>query len=129
LAPGRRSNPRHDRQFVFPTAAGVHFLRRGRRFEAAICAVWFGENLLYTARYLGDARAMALPMVGGEIHDWNWLLTRWGLLDQCETLARAVHLAGIVVVIGAIAYAGRIPWREWRVREPSGTRASRGPAS
>jgi hypothetical protein len=112
-------------QFVFPTAACVHFLLRGRRFDAAICALWFGENLMYTARYMGDARAMALPTVGGEIHDWNWLLSRWALLDQCETLARGTHLVGSLVVIGAMGWAGRALWREWRGAEsdpaPEGT--------
>ena len=92
-------------QFVFPTAAGIRFLLTGRRFDAAVCAVWFGENLMYTARYMGDARAMVLPMVGGEIHDWNWLLSRWGLLDQCETLARATHALGSLVVLGALVAA------------------------
>jgi hypothetical protein len=99
-------------QFVFPTAAGIQLLMKGRRFDAAVCAVWFGENLMYTARYMGDAQAMVLPMVGGEIHDWNWLLSRWGLLDQCETLARATHLTGSIVVIAAIGVAARIVWRE-----------------
>lgn len=99
-------------QFVFPTVAGIQFLFTGRRFDAAVCAVWFGENLMYTARYMGDARAMVLPMVGGEIHDWNWLLSRWGLLDQCETLARVTHFTGSIVVIAAIGVAARIVWRE-----------------
>ncbi len=92
-------------QFVFPTAAALHFLLRGERFEAAVCALWFGENLMYTARYIGDAQAMVLPRVGGEIHDWHFLLSKWGLLDQCESLARAVHAAGSLVVIASIGYA------------------------
>ena len=101
-------------QFVFPVAAGVQFLMKGRRFDAAVCGVWFGENLMYTARYLGDARDMVLPRVGGEIHDWNWLLSRWGLLDQCETLARLVHLIGSVILLAAIGVAARLVWAEWR---------------
>lgn len=95
-------------QFVFPTAAAVHFLLRGARFEAAVCALWFGENLMYTARYIGDAKAMVLPRVGGEIHDWHFLLSKWGLLAHCEGLARATHATGSLVVLGAIAYAATL---------------------
>ena len=116
-------------QFIFPTAAGVHFLIRGKRFDAAVCAFWFGENLMYSARYIGDARAMVLPMVGGEIHDWNLLLSRWGLLDQCDALARGAHLLGSLIVVGAIGNAAGILWREWRVRTPSGTSPSPGQSS
>jgi len=111
-------------QFIFPTAAGVHFLLRGKQFDAAVCALWFGENLMYTARYMADARAMVLPVVGGDVHDWNLLLSRWGLLDQCDALARAAHLLGSLIVLGAIGKATGILWREWRVRTPSGTSPS-----
>ncbi len=99
-------------QLFFPIAAGVHFLTRGRPFDATLCGVWLGENFMHIAWYVEDAYSMVLPLVGGEIHDWNWLLTRWGLLHSCEEIARAVHLLGAAIVLGALAAAAALAWRE-----------------
>lgn len=54
---------------------------------------------MYTAEYLGDAMAMQLPLVGGGTHDWNWLLSHWGLLDICVGLAQTLHLIAAVLVL------------------------------
>lgn len=56
---------------------------------------------MYTAEYLGDAKAMQLPLVGGGTHDWNWLLSRWGLLDNCVGLAQSLHLIAVAVLVVA----------------------------
>jgi hypothetical protein len=44
---------------------------------------------------------MALPLVGGEIHDWNWMLGQLGLVEHCTSLSRLVHLAGLGVAAAA----------------------------
>jgi hypothetical protein len=64
---------------------------------------------MYTAFYMADAVAMALPLVGGgEIHDWNWLLRKWGLLRHCRVLAGATHVLASAIVIGSLGVALRI---------------------
>lgn len=78
-------------QLAFPLLFAGRFWWRRERYEAAICGVWAAESLMYTARYLGDARIQALPLVGGHIHDWNWLLARVGLLEHCESIALGLH--------------------------------------
>ena len=88
-------------QLFFPIAAALHFRARGERFESAVCTLWLGESLMNVAVYLGDARAQALPLVGGHVHDWSWLLTRFGGLAQCESLGRALHLLASAIVVGA----------------------------
>ena len=97
-------------QLVFPVAAGIQFLGSGRPFDASICGVWLGENVLNIARYMRDAQAMALPLVGGEIHDWNWLLSRVGLLAHCEGLATLTHLVGSAVIVASL-YGAFLAWR------------------
>ena len=94
-------------QLFFPAACIVHFLRRDRPFEAAVCAVWLGESGMYAAEYVADARVQALPLVGGHVHDWNWLLAHAGLLAHCEELARLLHLAASALVIGAWLHLAR----------------------
>jgi len=94
-------------QLLVPLACGLDFLRRARRFEAAVCGVWLAESLMYTARYMGDARALALPLVGGHVHDWNWLLARSGLLHRCEALAAALHALASLLAVAALIWAAR----------------------
>jgi hypothetical protein len=94
-------------QILFPVACALHFLQRQQQFEAAICTVWLAESLMYVAHYLGDAQAQALPLVGGHIHDWHWLLSRAGLLGHCEAIAAAVHLLASGFAVLALAWAWR----------------------
>jgi hypothetical protein len=99
-------------QFVFPVAAGLHFLRAERPFEACVCVLWAGENLMYTAVYMADAIDMVLPRVGGEIHDWHWLFARWGWLAHCRGIGSFTHALGSLVVVGSLVVAGRSLRRE-----------------
>lgn len=94
-------------QLAFPILFVGYFWRRGQRFEAFVVMLWVAESLMYTAEYLGDARRMALPLVGGGIHDWNWLLTRWGLLDQAEGLGAFIHFVASALAVAAMVAAAR----------------------
>jgi hypothetical protein len=111
-------------QLFFPALLAARFARRGEAFEAAVCTLWLGESLMNIGVYLGDARTQALPLVGGHVHDWNWLLARMGLLAQAESLARLVHVLASAVVLGAWAWCARAaftspdPGREIAPRQP-----------
>jgi len=106
-------------QLVFPVAFVVHFARRAQWFEAAVMAVWVAESLMYLAEYMGDAQAQLLPLVGGHIHDWHWLLSRAGLLDRGELLASLVHGFACVLAFASVGFAA------WTVR-PGQTRPDDG---
>jgi len=71
---------------------------------------------LNVARYMADAQAMALPLVGGEIHDWNWLLSRIGLLSHCGGLATLTHLLGSAVIVASL-YGAFIALRREQVAQ------------
>jgi hypothetical protein len=88
-------------QLAFPAMFVVYFWRKQQRFEAYIVGIWLCESLMYTAEYMADARVMILPLVGGHIHDWNWLLARWGMLRQAEQLGEALHF---FASLGAITF-------------------------
>jgi hypothetical protein len=92
-------------QLFFPIACALHFLQAGKIFETCLMGIWLSESLMYTAHYLGDARAQSLPLVGGHIHDWNWLLTRWGLLDHCTHIASALHFFAALLAFGCLVGA------------------------
>ncbi len=94
-------------QLAFPLAFVFSFWRRGRRFAAALCGVWASESLMYTARYLGDARLQELPLVGGHLHDWNYLLGRAGLLERAESLGTGLHIVASLLAISFV-------WLAWK---------------
>ncbi len=93
-------------QLVVPLVFVGNFWWRRRRFDAAICLLWFAESLMYTAAYLGDAYLMQLPLVGGEIHDWNWMLSRFGLVHSCTSIAQGVHIVASLTALGSVLGAG-----------------------
>jgi len=94
-------------QLFFPVACGLHFLRRGQSVEAAICWIWLAESLMNVARYLADAEAQVLPLVGGHVHDWHWLLLRAGLLEHCESLGSALHWVAGAGLLAAWLWVAR----------------------
>ena len=51
-------------QLAFPVLFAWYFWRRSSIFEGAVVGVWVAESLMYTARYLGDAQAQELPLIG-----------------------------------------------------------------
>jgi len=95
-------------QLFFPAACAFQFWREERRFEAWICGIWLAESTMYMAEYLGDARAMALPLVGGDVHDWHWMLSRLGLLDWCTPIAWVLHAAASVAAVFSLVRAGQL---------------------
>ena len=52
-------------QLGFPLAVAWHFQRRDHTVGTAAALVWLGESGLNVARYMADARAQVLPLVGG----------------------------------------------------------------
>lgn len=102
-------------QLGFPLAVAWHFHRRGHLVGVAAAAVWLGENLLNVARYMADARAQVLPLVGGGDHDWTEILSRWGLLASDVRLAGLLRLVAVLVMVGACVWL----WLRWRAARDS----------
>jgi len=88
-------------QVMVPLAFVAYFVRTKQRYAAAVTMTWVGVNLLNVARYIGDARAQLLPLLGGEdsIHDWWYLLINWDLLPRDTVIARWVHFFGVVAFL------------------------------
>ena len=101
-------------QVIVPAAFVAYFIRTRQRYAAAVTMSWVAVNLLNVARYIGDARAQDLPLLGGDdsIHDWWYLLINWDMLPRDLTIARWVHFSGVVAfltaIVGGAWYARRI---------------------
>lgn len=93
-------------QLLMPLAIALSFWRRGDGHAASVALWWTGQNCFNIARYIGDARAQELPLVGGGEHDWTFLLAHWGVLDRDLGIARDVRFLGVVVTVAALALGG-----------------------
>jgi hypothetical protein len=89
-------------QLVFPAIVTVYFLVKRDRYSAAFGFFWIGINCFQIAVYIRDARAQVLPLVGGDIHDWGYLLGRLGLLAWDHRIGDAVWCAGFTLLIYAL---------------------------
>ena len=87
-------------QLVFPVVLAVGFWRQGQSISFASALIWFFENWLNIARYMADARAQELPLVGGGDHDWHRILARWHLLQNDVSISAVVRTIGWVGMIG-----------------------------
>jgi hypothetical protein len=101
-------------QLVFPVALAISFWRKGQALAFAASVIWFFENWLNIARYMADARALELPLVGGGDHDWNTIFTRWGILQYDTDIAGTVKFIGWLGMAAACAW---VAWRAWADRK------------
>jgi len=95
-------------QLVFPVVTAVVLWRRREPLGFALTGIWFFENFLNIAVYMGDARAQLLPLVGGGDHDWANILGRWNALASDTSLARKLR------ALGWLGMTGMWGWFLWR---------------
>ena len=84
-------------QLIVPALFVGTFWRRGDRFAAFIACWWVAQSSWNLARYIADARAQELPLVGGGEHDWAYLLTSLGWLPHDTLIAGMVRGAGVLL--------------------------------
>lgn len=98
-------------QVLAPIAAGWILLRQDDRYGVAIAGTWLAYSLTNLANYIGDARAMAMQLVGfsdDPLHDWHYLLESVHLLPYDTRLAGLVRTFAVVVLIASLVFGGRI---------------------
>lgn len=95
-------------QLLIPGACAFEMRRQEKYFGYHFCLIWFAQSLLNVARYMADARAHQLPLVGGldpaDAHDWTIILGNWGLLSWDVALANVLRVAAV----------GLMAWTLWR---------------
>ena len=101
-------------QLTFPVVLAISFWRQGQAPSFAASVIWFFENWLNVARYMADARALQLPLVGGGDHDWNTIFTRWHVLQYDLAIAGTVKFIGWT---GMLLAALWVAWRWWCDRQ------------
>jgi hypothetical protein len=105
-------------QVLAPVVAALLLLRQGDRYGVAVVGTWLAYSLTNLSEYVGDARAMALQLVGfsdDPIHDWHYLLGSMHLLPYDTRLALLVRDLAWAVLLGSIALAAQVLTRGARV--------------
>ena len=77
-------------QLVFPCIWAWIAFANDSRLGVQVALVWLGQNWVDVAAYAADAQARSMPLLGGlgpEAHDWHYLLSATGLLDQTPLVA------------------------------------------
>jgi len=107
-------------QCLVPVIAMLMFLRQRDTFAIAFAFCWLGNSLCNVGTYAADALVQQLDLVsptsGDPIHDWNYILTRWGLLNRAEFVGGLFRFAGFASF--TIGVAGGA-WLLWLMRRAS----------
>lgn len=96
-------------QWLVPFLLAAYFFKERQVTGFAFCLFFFFENWLYTASYMADARAMALPLVTtGDPdfveHDFNVIFSRLGVLSYDTKIAMVVRLLGWCGMLGVVVW-------------------------
>jgi hypothetical protein len=110
-------------QLAVPVIVALLFLRQREYFGIAVALAWLSMSLSDLATYIGDARSQDLPLVsmgsGDPIHDWHYILGRFGMLGDDHALARFTRFIAVLSLLLAIG------WGAWLCK---GMRLSADPA-
>jgi hypothetical protein len=98
-------------QWLVPLLLAGYFFSQRQPTAFAFCLFFFFENWLYTATYMADARAMALPLIsaGGSDfveHDWHTIFSSLGVLQYDMTIAAIVRGLGWCGMLGTVTWLG-----------------------
>jgi hypothetical protein len=94
-------------QVIMPALFVFYFYRNKKVYSAALVMLWVGESLLNVSVYAGDSIKMQLPLLGGQdsVHDWNYLLSRAGLLAATPKIEALIRLGGTLVILSGLYLA------------------------
>jgi hypothetical protein len=94
-------------QWLVPFLLALYFFTQRETSGFVFCLFFFFENWLYTATYMADARALALPLVTtGDPefarHDFNAIFSSLGVLaydTKIAAVVRALGWCGMLAVV------------------------------
>ncbi len=92
-------------QLIMPGIVILYFFFTRQKFSGAVSGVWLSQNLFNIANYANDAMLMELPLVGNgdRVHDWNYMLTEFGMLNKDYLISLAIHRAGVIMLVVSVA--------------------------
>ncbi len=95
-------------QVLVPVVVILAFMRQPDYFGMSVGGFWLSFSLFELANYVGDARAMNLPLAGltdDPEHDWHYLLSTVGLLPLDTTFAFLIRVVATLIGAASLAFA------------------------
>lgn len=98
-------------QVIFPAVYVGYFVWQRSFYSAAIISLWVGQSILNVWVYAADAVVMQLVLTSGStgaegsFHDWNYMLTHFGLLGSTKTVAGIIRFIGTSTIIISSVFA------------------------
>ena len=93
-------------QVAAPIIVALVFLRKREYFGISVALAWLSLSLSNLATYIGDARNQDLPLVNmgsaDPIHDWHFLLGRFGMLGDDRALSRLTDFLSVLSLLSAV---------------------------
>lgn len=84
-------------QLIIPVATVIVF-GRSSFFSLPFTLYWTGHNFINASIYMGDAPYRQLRLISpSAIHDWHWIFTELGMMEDAEFIAEIVNVLGIVI--------------------------------
>lgn len=85
-------------QIIIPLMFVVYYFLTKKKFLTQIFLIWLGENFFNISVYASDARSKKLPLLGGNnvYHDWNYLLSKTGLLEYDLLIGKIFIALGLI---------------------------------
>ncbi len=96
-------------QVIVPVVFVGYFVRTEQYYSAALASFWIGQSILNVWVYADDAVRMQLVLTSGltgsegSFHDWNYLLTRTGLIGYHQIVSGFIRAAGTLVILASAA--------------------------
>lgn len=110
-------------QVILPAIFVGYFWWSEKYYSAAIVLFWVGQSIINVYIYAADAVVMQLVLTSGftgsegSFHDWNYMLSRIGLLESTRVIAGLIRGIGTLTIIaaaaGSIVYAFNSPAQEF----------------
>lgn len=94
-------------QIIVPAVFVGYFVWHEQPYSAAMVLFWVGQSILNVWVYAADAVVMQLVLTSGmtgsegSFHDWNYLLTKTGLIGSTAAVAGFIRLIGTVTILAA----------------------------
>jgi hypothetical protein len=96
-------------QVIMPAIFVGYFVWHYKYYSAAIVLFWVGQSILNVFVYAADAVVMQLVLTSGftgsegSFHDWNYMLTRTGLIGSTKLIAGLIRTVGTLTILAAAA--------------------------
>jgi hypothetical protein len=94
-------------QVILPAVFVGYFIWNEKYYSASIVLFWVGQSILNVWVYTADAVVGQLVLTSGftgsegSFHDWNYMLTRLGLINSTKMVAGVIRAIGTLTIITA----------------------------